>query len=164
MRRPPCPYGQGLITANLLYRILFVGGIGAATVFVLFSWRVEHASVEEARALAVNALVLFAIFYLLSACTLNDAIWHKRYWQDITPSLCAIALVLFLQLGFTYWPLSQQVFQVGALPASDWLLMLIVTSPILLLMEIEKAWARHRRLKKYYDAAPNLFHCRPKRW
>ncbi|MDQ2075296.1 HAD-IC family P-type ATPase [Marinimicrobium sp. ABcell2] len=148
MRRPPRPYGQGLITVSLLYRILFVGGVGAATVFALFGWRAEQASLEEARALAVNALVLFEIFYLLSARTLNDALWHKRYWQGVMPSLCAIALVLVLQLGFTYWPLSQQVFEVAALPASDWLLMIIVTSPILLLMEFEKALTRRHRLKK----------------
>ena len=122
-----------------------VGTVGAATVFALFSWRAQWASTEEARSLAVNALVLFQIFYLLSARTLNDAVWHKRYWQGIAPAACASALVLLLQMGFTYWTLSQQVFEIAPLPLRDWLLLCIVTSPILFLMELGKTWTRHRR-------------------
>src|SRR5690606_25168888 len=71
MQRPPRPRRQGLITGILLYRILIVGAIGAATVFGLFSWHLtEYNNIDQARTLAVNALVVFEIFYLLSARTL----------------------------------------------------------------------------------------------
>src|SRR5690625_6202863 len=97
MLRPPRPYRQGLITLNLLYRTLLVGTVGAATVFALFSWRAQWASTEEARSLAVNALVLFQIFYLLSARTLNDAVWHKRDRKStrLNSSHVAISYVVF---------------------------------------------------------------------
>lgn len=147
MLRPPRPYSQRLISLNLLYRTLLVGAVGAATVFALFNWRDQVVSTEQARSLAVNALVLFQIFYLLSARTLNDALWHKRYWQGITPTACASVIVLMLQLAFTYWAPSQRIFEIAPLPAADWLLLAAATSPILFIMELEKAWARYRSRK-----------------
>ena len=143
MQRPPRNRGMGLLTSALLYRILMVGGLGAATVFVLFRWELgQSGDTDLARSLAVNALVLFEIFYLLSARRLRDAIWHRHYWQGLTPSLWAVGLVLVFQLAFTYAPPMQTLFGSAALPFEHWLLMLLVTSPILLLVELEKGLAR----------------------
>src|SRR5690606_41758876 len=102
-----------------------------------------YGNIEQARTLAVNALVVFEIFYLLSARTLTDALWHKRYWQGIYPALIAIALVLLLQLIFTYWGPSQQVFALAPLSLNHWLLIVLATCPIVLLVELEKWLARH---------------------
>jgi magnesium-transporting ATPase (P-type) len=149
MARPPRQRHQGLITAALLYRILLVGGLGAATVFVLFRWKLEQgASIEQARAIAVNALVIFECFYLLTARTFYDAIWHPRYWQGIGPSLLAIILVVIFQLLFTYLPLSQTIFAVAGISLEDWLIIALATSPILLLVEIEKVVARRAQTRR----------------
>ena len=149
MARPPRHRQQGLITSALLYRILLVGGLGAATVFILFRWKLEQgASIEQARAIAVNALVIFECFYLLTARTFYDAIWHPRYWQGIGPSLLAIVLVVALQLLFTYLPLSQTIFAVAAISLEDWLIIALATSPILLLVELEKTFARRAQTRR----------------
>ncbi len=146
MQRPPRPRTQGLITVALLYRILLVGSLGAITVFLLFEWQLSASGDEAlARSVAVNALVLFEVFYLLSARTLNDSLWHSRYWQGLRPALVAIALVLTLQGVFTYWPVSQRIFDVGSLSASHWLVLVLLTSPILLIVELEKVLARRLR-------------------
>lgn len=146
MQRPPRPRQQGLVSLNLLYRILLVGGVGAATVFGLFSWKLQQgASIETARAVAVNALVIFECFYLLGARSLYDSIWHGRYWQGIKPALLAIAISILLQLGFTYLPASQALFGVASLHLSDWLIITLVSCPILLLIELEK-WVTRIRL------------------
>ncbi len=143
MQRPPRPRQQGFLTSRLLYRVLLVGGIGAATIFVLFRWQLQHTdNIDLARCMAVNALVCFEAFYLLAARSLHDAIWHKRYWSGSAPALPSIALVAIMQLIFTYWPLSQQLFSLAPLAASDWLILMLATSPILLLVELEKALAR----------------------
>lgn len=150
MQRPPRPRKQGLLTGALLYRLLLVGAFAAAIVFALFNRELAQSeNMELARALAVNALVMIEIFYLLSARTLNDSIWQLRYWQGVGPSLWAIALVLVLQGLFTYLPASQQIFGVAPLTSSHWLLILAVASPILLLIEAEKWWLRHYRSKAH---------------
>ncbi len=150
MARPPRHRDQGIINLALLYRILLVGALGATTVFLLFGWKLQQgASIEHARTIAVNALVMFECFYLLSVRTFYNSIWHPRYWQGIGPSLLAIALVLGFQLVFTYLPLSHRLFAVTAMSAQDWLIVALATSPILLLIEIEKVLTRraqaHRR-------------------
>jgi len=145
MQRPPRSRGLGLITGALLYRILMVGGLGAITVFTLFRWELgQSGDTDLARSLAVNALVLYEIFYLLSARRLRDAIWHKHYWQGLAPTLWAVGLVLIFQLAFTYAPPMQTLFGSASLSFDYWPLMLLVTSPILLLVELEKLLARRR--------------------
>lgn len=154
MARPPRHRRQGIVNLALLYRILLVGGLGAATVFLLFGWQLQQgASIEQARTVAVNALVMFECFYLLSARTFYDSIWHPRYWQGIGPSLLAITLVMVFQLLFTYLPLSQTIFAVAAISAGDWLVVALATSPILLLVEIEKAIARRAQARRRYRIA-----------
>lgn len=153
MARPPRHRHQGIIGKALLYRILLVGGLGAATVFSLFGWKLEQgASIEQARAIAVNALVMFECFYLLSARTFYESIWHPRYWRGIGPSLLAIALVISFQLVFTYLPLSQAIFAVAAVSPQDWLIIALATSPILLLVEIEKVIARRAQARQRHIA------------
>jgi len=154
MARPPRHRHQGLITAALLYRILLVGVLGAATVFALFRWKLEQgASLEQARCIAVNALVIFECFYLLTARTFYDSIWHLRYWQGINPSLLAIVLVVIFQLLFTYLPLSHTIFAVAAIRLEDWLIIVLATSPILLLVELEKVIARQAQARGYNQTA-----------
>ncbi|WP_347331004.1 cation-translocating P-type ATPase [Marinimicrobium locisalis] len=143
MRRPPRPRSQGLITGALLYRILLVGGLGALTIFALFRWELaQSGQAELARSVAVNALVLFEVFYLLSSRTLAESVWHKRYWQGIKPALISILLVLGLQLSFTYLTWSQALFDVAPLSASHWWLLILATSPILVIVEVEKLFTR----------------------
>ena len=93
-----------------------------------------------------------------TARSLHDAIWHRRYWAGSGPALLSIALVGVMQLAFTYWPLSQEVFSLAPLAPAHWLILVAATSPILLLVELEKAWLRHAhrrvRLAAERDGGP----------
>ena len=146
MERPPRPRHSNLLNRTLVYRLLLVAGLGTASVFALFSWQLQQgASLELARAIAVNSLVLIQCFYLLGARSFHDAIWHPGYWLGIAPSLVAIALVLMLQMAFTYLPLSQHLFGLAPLALHHWLLVALASCPLLVLVELEKTWRRHRQ-------------------
>jgi magnesium-transporting ATPase (P-type) len=151
MLRPPRPRQQAFLTPRLLVRVLLVGGLGAATVFALFLWQMQASNtIDLARSMAVNALVSYEIFYLLAARTLYDSLWQRRYWQGIGPALVSIALVVGMQLAFTYWPLSQQVFGVAPLALTDWLVLLLATCPILFIIELEKVIGKRYRASPYW--------------
>jgi len=146
MERPPRPRHSNLLNRTLVYRLLLVAGLGTTSVFALFSWQLQQgASLELARAIAVNSLVLIQCFYLLGARSFHDAIWHPGYWLGIAPSLVAIALVLMLQMAFTYLPLSQHLFGLAPLALHHWLLVALASCPLLVLVELEKTWRRHRQ-------------------
>ncbi len=51
-------------------------------------------------------------------------------------------MVVIFQLLFTYLPLSHTIFAVAALSLTDWLIIALATSPILLVVELEKVIAR----------------------
>jgi magnesium-transporting ATPase (P-type) len=99
----------------------FVGlALLALTLWAFFWMKSQDASDEFARAVAVNALVIGQVFYLL----------NSRYKLDSSLSLKAhlgnkyltmvIAAVSVLQLRFTYAPLFQTLFETAAIPLWVW--------------------------------------------
>jgi magnesium-transporting ATPase (P-type) len=138
MQRPPRPRHQGLITPNLLVRLFLVGFTAAAIIFWLFSLYRTAATVEFARTVAVNALVMIEAFYLINCRLLNYTIFTSAILRGAWPSVLAIASVLVLQGLFTYLPVSQRLFGLASIGAGEWLLILGFTSPILFVVEAEK--------------------------
>ncbi|PHS76809.1 MAG: carbonate dehydratase [Rhodospirillaceae bacterium] len=143
MKRPPRHQGQAVLTPMFLWRISFVSMIILAGVFGLFIWEIEQgASIERARTIAVNTLIYFEIFYLFNsryiyAPVLNrDGLFGNRY------VLIAVAVLVVIQLGFTYIGALQVVFGTVGIGWLDWGMIIIVSSSVLFLVEIEKALFR----------------------
>ncbi|GMG86637.1 cation-transporting P-type ATPase [Biformimicrobium ophioploci] len=139
MLRPPRASSQGLITANLVSRILLVGICSALIVFGLFSYfRAQGESLELARSVAVNALVMVEAVYLLSCRHLTASIFRRDFFRGALPAFLAIAIVALFQLGFTYLPVSQQLFGLEALHLQHWIAILLACLPLVLAVELEK--------------------------
>jgi magnesium-transporting ATPase (P-type) len=121
MLRPPRAVDRPIVTAFGLWRILFVGlALLAYTLLAFFWMKSQSASDALARTVAVNALILGQVFYLL----------NSRYMLDSSLSLKAhtgneylpmgIAAVVVLQLLFTYTTPFQIVFGNEAIPLRIW--------------------------------------------
>jgi magnesium-transporting ATPase (P-type) len=146
MRRPPRPTGASILDRYFIGRITYVSllvGIGTFAMFHLA--RDLGYSVPHAQTLAVNTLVAFELFYLfntrfITAPTLSlDGLLGSR------PVLIAVGIVTLAQLGFTYLPFMQYLFDGAGLFPRDWLLCLLPGIVLLFLVEIEKAVTRARR-------------------
>ncbi|MBU0656814.1 MAG: cation-transporting P-type ATPase [Gammaproteobacteria bacterium] len=139
MQRPPRDPQEPLLSRMLMWRILFVSLIMLAGTFSLFVLALQSgASLETARTLAVNTVVLFQIFYLLTARYLTASVLN---WQGLTgnPMIWwASALLLLLQMAFTYLPPMQALFHTAALATNHWLWIIAVASSVFLLIELEK--------------------------
>lgn len=143
MQRPPRNPKEPLLTNFLIWRIIFVSLILVSGTFGLFLWeRAQGASIELARTVAVNTLVMFEIFYLISARYLLapsltiEGLTGNRY------VLYAIGLLILLQLGFTYLGSMQTLFGTTAMGIDAWLRVIVVGSSVLWLVEIEKLLLR----------------------
>lgn len=139
MRRPPRDPKEPILSAFLIWRILFVSGIILIGTFGLFVWEKTNGTpIEEARTVAVNTLVMFEVFYLLNTRYLRksvvslDGIFGNRY------ALAAIALVIVFQLLFTYVPLLQTLFGTADIDAADWLRIVAVAFTVFVFVEAEK--------------------------
>jgi magnesium-transporting ATPase (P-type) len=121
MRRRPRAINHPILDGFGIWRVVFVGlALLALTLGAFFWMKSNGASDELARAVAVNALVIGQIFYLL----------NSRYKLDSSLSLKAhlgngylalgIGAVVVLQLLFTYAPPLQYLFETEGIPLRVW--------------------------------------------
>lgn len=148
MHRSPRNKDDALLSAYIIWRIIFVSFILMGGTMGLFLWEMAvHASIEHARTVAVNTLVMFEIFYLFNARYIKDPVFN---WEGFTGNrfvLIAIGVLILFQLGFTYLPSLQHLFGTTAIDLGMWLRILLVSSSVLFLVEIEKYIVR----SKYND-------------
>lgn len=116
MKRSPIPIHESLLSKYLVWRIIFVSILFAVSVFIVFYWALWIGeSLEMARTMAVNTLVLLEIFYLFSSRYIHGPSLTWKGVHGTKPILIAIGLVAFLQLSFTYIPFMQEIFKTESL-------------------------------------------------
>lgn len=149
MQRSPRRPGEPLLSLYLSWRIIFVSLILTAGTFGLFLWeRSQGTSIEHARTVAVNTLVMFEIFYLFNARYLSASVFNRQGFTGNPYVLIAIAVLLVLQMGFTYLAPMQVLFGTTGLNITTWGTIVLVASSVLLLVELEKYLMRIRQGKK----------------
>ncbi|HSF48787.1 MAG TPA: HAD-IC family P-type ATPase [Burkholderiales bacterium] len=125
MERPPRNAREPLLSGLLVWRIIFVTALLTASVLGLFWWQLERSgSVEAARTAAVNALVMGEIFYLFNARHIFSPSWT---WEGLSGNRyvpIAIALLVLLQLLFTYAPPMQALFDTAPIGLDVWAVIL----------------------------------------
>jgi magnesium-transporting ATPase (P-type) len=139
MRRPVRPAGQPLLSGHVLWRILFVSALMVAGAFGIYAWATGRGlSVETARTMAVNTLVVMEIFYLFSVRFVHGTSLTLKGALGTRAVLTGIAVVVVAQLIFTYVPLFQQVFGSRPVSLGDGLVIVAVGVALLITVEMEK--------------------------
>ena len=145
MNRLPRNTDEPLLGSYLIWRVIFVSFILMSGTIGLFLWEMaEHASIEHAQTVAVNTLVMFEIFYLFNSRYLKDSVFN---WEGFTGNkyvMIAIGILIIFQLGFTYLPPMQSLFGTTAIDIGMWFRIILVSSSVLLLVEIEKYIVRNK--------------------
>lgn len=139
MQRAPRAPKEPIMSSFLIWRTIFVSLIIVTGTFGLFLWERESgASLELARTVAVNTLVMFEIFYLFSArYLLAPSLTYQGFFGN-RYVLYAIGILIAIQLSFTYLSPMQTLFATTAMSGDTWLLVILVSSTVLVLVEIEK--------------------------
>ncbi|GAB4345429.1 MAG: cation-transporting P-type ATPase [Gammaproteobacteria bacterium] len=145
MRRPPRDPHEPLLSRLLVWRIAFVSVILVSGTFGLFLWDLSAGyDLDHARTVAVNTLVMFEIFYLFNSRYLTASVLSRKGLTGNRWALMAVALLLFFQMLFTYFPPMQTLFATQGLLLEQWVMIVLVASSVLFLVEAEK-WLMHRR-------------------
>ena len=143
MRRPPRDPREPLLTAFLLWRIVFVGVLLVGGGMGLFLWEIDNgASLAAARTAAVNALFAGEVFYLFNVRSFSASILNREGFFGNRYVLLAIGLLVGCQALFTYLPAMQALFGSAALDAAAWLRILGFGVAVLFVVELEKALMR----------------------
>jgi magnesium-transporting ATPase (P-type) len=149
MQRPPRAVTRPILDRFAIWRVIFVGlALLALTLSAFFWMKSQDAADELARAVAVNALVIGQVFYLL----------NSRFKTDSSLSIAAhlgnrylplgVGAVVILQLLFTYAPPLQRLFGVAAIPPDIWPWLFLGGFVFFLIVEAEKFVIRAYRSRR----------------
>jgi P-type Ca2+ transporter type 2C len=140
MRREPRSPDEPLLTGFMIWRVGFVGLLLLLGVGLLFMRQQarDPTTLAFARTLAVNALVVGEIAYLLNARFFRAPSYTLEGLFGNRVVLLTIAIAIVLQLLFTYVPFMNYLFDTEPLDAISWLYCLGVGLTIFVLVEIEK--------------------------
>jgi len=144
MKRPPRPAGAPMLSAFLVWRIGFVSALFVTGIFGIFVWTRSHgASLEEARTYAVNTLVVMEVFYLFSVRYLRAPSLTMKGIVGTRAVLIAVAMVVSLQLVFTYAPVMNALFETRPVDFIHGAEIIGVGIALFAILEVEK-WLRGR--------------------
>ncbi|MGA0845856.1 MAG: HAD-IC family P-type ATPase, partial [Luteolibacter sp.] len=139
MARPPRDPRQAWFTGRLVFRTLLVSFLMIGGGIALF----QHASnssaksLESARTIVVNTVVMVEVCYLFACRSLREPLWKLGFFSN--PGLLAgVAAMLLLQYMFTYLPLMNRCFHTVPLEMADWLGVIAVASLAFIAVELEK--------------------------
>jgi magnesium-transporting ATPase (P-type) len=144
MGRRPRPPGTPLLSGFFVWRVLLVSMLMMFGAFGLFYWELQAGtSVEQARTMAVNAVVVSEMFYLINSRYILAPALNRRGLLGNPYVLMAIAACIPLQLAFTYWSPLQAVFGSTDLAAGEWLKIVAAGLMVFCVAELEK-WVIRR--------------------
>lgn len=139
MRRPPRHPHEPILSPFLLWRVGFVSLVAVVGTLGLFVWEQNQgASLETARTVAVNTLVVFEAFYLINTRFFYMSVLS---WKGLAGNLyvpLAIGIVMLFQGLFTYTDVMHTLFDTANIDEGAWARILGVGAVIFSLVEIEK--------------------------
>lgn len=143
MKQPPRPVNEPILTGNRIKRILAISLFNWTVIFGMFEWARQtytpmmgdETGLAIARTMAIQALVMGRMFYLLSISQLVPSIVARLKGQGQIQTAPALAIGLIgamvLQVIFSQVPIINDVFQTAPLTIEQWAICLLVGSPMI---------------------------------
>jgi calcium-translocating P-type ATPase len=152
MRRSPRRPDEPVLTGLLAWRVLLVSILATAAVFAMFLLAMRRGlSLESARTIAVNTLVAVQIAYLFNVRYVHGTSLTWRGVLGTRAVLIGVGAVVLAQIGFTYLPVMNAVFETRPVSLVDGVAIVGVAFLFLLVVEIEKLLRRRVRLEQAED-------------
>jgi Ca2+-transporting ATPase len=145
MQRPPRKVDAPILDRGLAWRTLIISTVIGAFAFGFFELaeQIGH-SVEQARTIALNTIVVAEVGYLFACRSLHAPLLRLGVWSNPWV-LGGSALMLLIQLVVTYSPLMNRLLHTAPIDARWWLVMTAVGAAIFLVAEVKKMLVARRR-------------------
>jgi Ca2+-transporting ATPase len=147
INRPPRDPRDGIMSRLLVERTILVGltiTIGVISVFIHALNR--GATEEHARTVAVTTMVFFQFFQALNSRSEHESVFRMKPFGN--PFLFYSLIAAFAaQLAFIYAPPLQWIFRTVPISGAEWLPIMIVSSSVVVVVEIDK-WLRRNKAQQ----------------
>ncbi|THF55589.1 cation-transporting P-type ATPase [Pseudothauera rhizosphaerae] len=147
MHRRPRPPGEALLSGFFVWRVLMVSVLMMTGALGLFLWELDKGvGIETARTMAVNAVVVAEMFYLVNSRSILAPVANREGLTGNRYVLVAIAACIPLQIAFTHTAPMQAVFGSTDLTALEWAKVVGAGLLVFCGAELEKFIIRRTRL------------------
>lgn len=139
MRRPPRPRNEPILTRQLTWQIVLASVLFFCGVFGLYYYSIGKGySIELARTIVLNSLVMMEIFYLFFIRNIYGTSLTWKAVRGTKVVWATIAVVTVAQLAITYLAPLQKIFATEAVPFFDGVLIFGVGVALFAIIETEK--------------------------
>jgi len=139
MRRPPRPRNEPILTRELTWQIVLASVLFFCGVFGLYYYSIGKGySIELARTIVLNTLVMMEIFYLFFIRNIYGTSLTWKAVRGTKVVWATIAVVTVAQLSITYLAPLQKIFATEAVPFFDGMLIFGVGVALFAIIETEK--------------------------
>ncbi len=139
MKRPPRSRNQPLLSGELVWHIILVTALFLVGVFGIHTYALAQGySLELARTIAMNTLVVMEIFHLLYIRNFSQVSLTWKMMRGTKAVWLAIIIVIVGQFAITYLPFFQSIFATEAVAIVDGLLIIAIGVLLYIIIEIEK--------------------------
>ncbi len=147
IKRPPIDPKEGIMSRLMIERSIIVGLlISVGVIYNYVDALDKGASLEKARTIAVTTMVFFQFFQAWNSRSESESIFRISLVSNPFLFYTMVA-AFFAQLAFVYVPAFQWVFRTEPIATNDWLEILLVSSTVVFVVEIDK-WVRRRTRKE----------------
>ena len=144
MLRPPRRPDAPILTRHLLVLIALVSTLLMISAFILFNLELRQGStIEQARTVAVNTFVVIELCYLFNCRSLSKSPFAIGFFANPWV-LGGSALMLFIQVLYTYLPIMNRFFKSAPISGRAWVYIGLSGLLSALIVEAEK-WLRRKK-------------------
>ena len=132
-----------LIDGALLLKMLFMAipmGIGSLCIFLYY----YQTDLAHARTMTLITMAMYQWFNAWNCRSETKSLWELGLFSNKW-LIAVMALVLALQSAIVYIPFMRYIFKTVPLSAHDWVVVIVVSAPIIIMEEIRKAIASSLR-------------------
>ena len=155
MLRPPRPRNEPLLSSALVWHIVLVSILFLCGVYGIYAYAMDRGySVELARTLALNTLVVMEIFHLFF---IRNFYSTSLTWKAVRGTKVVWAVVVAItvaQFAITYVPVMQTVFATESVPFWDGMLVIAIGVALFAIVEAEKQIRLHLRVINAHGPEP----------
>lgn len=139
MRRPPRARKEPLLSGELVWHIVLVSILFLCGVYGIYTYAIDRGySVELARTLAVNTLVVMEIFHLFFIRNIYGTSLTWKAVRGTTVVWMTVIVIAVAQLAVAYLPPLQAIFGTQAVSFWDSLLVIGIGVALFAVIETEK--------------------------
>lgn len=145
MKRLPRKKTANVLSGFILFRTITVSLLMALSTVGLFIWKyqleiskgmVEDKAISEAQTMAVTAIMLFQVFYLLHCRSFKLPFFRINLFSN-PYLLMGVAFVILAQIAFVYVPIMNRFFYSSSLDPLAWIVSLGTSLSIFLFVMLE---------------------------